>query len=68
MFNFLKMKKYFENKGISQKEICQQVGISEPALSLIFQGKRKCSVDEYAMLCNVAGCDYAYFIDDKCVA
>lgn len=64
MFNFKKMKEFFEQQGIKQKFIAQKTGIPEATLSLIMQGKRKCAVGEYVKLCRFAGCSFETFIDE----
>lgn len=47
------MKRYIEESGLKQKAISEKTGISEVALSLILQGKRKCEIGEYANICYV---------------
>lgn len=65
MFNFKKMKKYFEKQGVKQKYVAMQTGISEATLSLIMKGKRKCSLEEYVKLCRFAKCTFDYFIENN---
>lgn len=40
------LKQYFDNNGITQKEIESKVHISQDKVSLIFNGKRKLTADE----------------------
>lgn len=47
-----RMKNTIETLGIKQKVISERAGISESALCLILQGKRKCEAGEYAGLCK----------------
>lgn len=47
------MKRYIEESGLKQKAISEKTGISEVALSLILQGKRRCEIGEYANICYV---------------
>lgn len=65
MFNFKKMKSFFEEQGVKQKFIAQKTGIAEAALSLIMQGKRKCTIEEYVKICKFAGCSFDTFIDTE---
>lgn len=64
MFEFRKMKNFFEEHGIKQKYIARKTGITERTLSLIMNGKRKCTLEEYVKLCRLAGCDFTYFMND----
>lgn len=56
------MKKYVESSGIKQKAISEKTGLSESALSLILQGKRRCEIGEYATICHVLGVNTDYFL------
>lgn len=47
------MKKFIESSGLKQKTISEKAGLSETALSLILQGKRRCEIGEYATICWV---------------
>lgn len=58
------MKIFFEHKGVKQKYVAEKTGIKEATLSMIFTGKRKCSLEEYVKLCRLAECDFDFFIDD----
>ena len=64
MFNFLRMKKYFESHGLKQKYVAECSGIKVATLSLILSGKRKCSLEEYVRLCKLTDCNFDYFIDE----
>jgi len=57
-----KMKKFIESSGLKQKAISEKSGISESALSLILQGKRRCEIGEYATICGVLGVNTDYFL------
>ena len=65
MFNFKKMKSFFEEQGVKQKFVAQKTGIAEATLSLIMQGKRKCTIEEYVKICKFAGCSFDAFIDTE---
>ncbi len=56
------MKKYVESSGIKQKAISEKAGLSESALSLILQGKRRCEIGEYATICHVLGVNTDKFL------
>lgn len=56
------MKKFIESSGLKQKAISEKSGISESALSLILQGKRKCEIGEYATICGVLGVNTDRFL------
>ena len=56
------MKKFIEASGIKQKAISEKTGISETALSLILQGKRRCEIGEYATICWVLGVNTDKFL------
>lgn len=47
------MKAFIEASGLKQKTISEKAGLSETALSLILQGKRRCEIGEYATICWV---------------
>ena len=57
------MRNFFEEQGVKQKFIAQKTGITETTLSLIMQGKRKCTIEEYVKICKFAGCSFDTFID-----
>lgn len=57
-----KMKKYVESSGMKQKAISEKSGLTESALSLILQGKRRCEIGEYATICHVLGVNTDKFL------
>lgn len=59
------MKKYVESSGMKQKAISEKSGLSESALSLILQGKRRCEIGEYATICHVLGVNTDKFLRSK---
>lgn len=59
------MKKFIESSGLKQKSISEKAGISETALSLILQGKRRCEIGEYATICCVLGVNTDKFLKKK---
>lgn len=46
------IKEFINKKGIKQKMISHESGISEVALCLVLKGKRKCEAGEYISLCK----------------
>lgn len=65
VFDVAKMKVRIESLGIKQKAISEKSGISEVALSLILQGKRKCEIGEYASICEVLGVNIGEFLKPR---
>ena len=59
------MKNYIEESGLKQKAISKKTGISEPILSLILQGKRRCEIGEYATICWVLGVNTDKFLHPR---
>lgn len=59
------MKNFIESSGIKQKAISEKSGISESALSLILQGKRRCEIGEYATICHVLGVNTDKFLHPR---
>lgn len=46
-----KIKKYIDDKGISQSSICKKTGISPTKMNLALHGNRRLTFDEYEMIC-----------------
>ena len=65
ILDIVELKTYIEANGIKQKYIAEKANISEPKLSSILSGKRKCEVSEYANICNVLGVDFKTFVKEK---
>jgi transcriptional regulator with XRE-family HTH domain len=47
-----RVKAYVSEKGISQKLIAENMGTTEARVSLMLNGKRKMTVDDYVSLCR----------------
>ncbi len=62
ILDIVELKAYIEKCGIKQKHIAEKAQISEPKLSLILNGKRKCEVSEYANICNALGVSFQKFV------
>lgn len=48
-----RIKAAIEDSGLKQTYIAKNMGVSEPVLSSIINGKRKVSVEDFFALCNV---------------
>lgn len=59
------MKKFIEESGLKQKSISEKAGLSETALSLILQGKRRCEIGEYATICWVLNVNTDKFLNQR---
>lgn len=58
---------YVKENNIKQKTLSTKTGISENALSLVFNGKRKLSADEYISICDAVCVAYDKFTVAKAV-
>lgn len=47
--------RYVKDMGIKQRFIAQKTGLSESAVSNIFNGNRKMSADEFMKVCQAIG-------------
>jgi transcriptional regulator with XRE-family HTH domain len=56
-----RVKQYISDRGLSQKIIAANMGIPEPKLSLILNGKRRMTVDDYELICRAMAVDPARF-------
>ncbi len=56
------LRKQVEKSGLKQKSISERAGLSETALCLILQGKRKCETGEYASICLALGVPMEKFL------
>ena len=59
------MKKFIESSGLKQKTISEKAGLSETALCLILQGRRKCEIGEYASICQVLNVNTDKFLQPR---
>jgi transcriptional regulator with XRE-family HTH domain len=59
------IKAFIELSGLKQKAISEKAGISETALSLILQGKRRCEIGEYATICWVLNVSTDKFLQQR---
>ena len=56
-----KVRGYIEMRDLSQKIIAANMGISESRLSLMLNGKRRMTVDDYIDLCRAMAVDPRFF-------
>ena len=48
----LEIRGYLDEKGISQAFVSKKTGIPLPKLNLALNGKRRLTLDEYALICG----------------
>ena len=63
-----RIRKYIDDRDVSRKIIAMNVGFSESQLSLLLNGKRRLSVDEYEKICGAMAVDPRYFYSDIPIA
>ena len=56
-----KLSEYLESKGITQKFICDNTGITPEKMSNILKNKRKITGDELVSICNALGLTLEFF-------
>lgn len=56
-----KLSEYLEQKGITQKFICDNTGITPEKMSNILNGKRKITGDELVSICKTLGLTLEFF-------
>lgn len=61
----LEIKKYLEEKGISQTFISKKTGIPLPTLNLVLNGKRRLTLDEYSIICGVLAVNTDKFLQPR---
>jgi transcriptional regulator with XRE-family HTH domain len=54
---------YLQANGITQTFVSEKSGITTNALSLMLNGKRKLTADEYIKICDVLKLPYGYFVN-----
>lgn len=59
------IKKYLEERGISQAYISEKAQISRAGFNLALNGKRKFTLTEYAAICYVLGVDTNFFLKPR---
>jgi len=56
------IKEYIDKQGIKKKHVAEKAGMTENALHLALNGKRKLLADEYVSICRALGVSYDRFI------
>ena len=59
------IKEYLRKKGISQAHVARETEIPEPVLSMTLNGKRKLTLEEYALVCGVLKLNTDYFLKPR---
>lgn len=63
MMNLAKnIKDYLENNGVKQNVLAKRANMSENALNLALNQKRKLLADEYVNICAALGLPLDYFV------
>lgn len=61
----LKIKKYLDNNGISQAHVSREAKIDSAKLNLALNGKRRLTLDEYALICGALGVNTDFFLKPR---
>ena len=61
----LEIKRYLEAHGISQTYISRKTGIELPKLNFALNGKRRMTLDEYALICYALGVGTEKFLKPR---
>ena len=56
-----RVKRYVDERGLSQRLIAENMGIPESTLSRILNGNRRMTVDDYEGICKAMAVDPARF-------
>lgn len=59
-----KLRKCIDDLGVKQKVIAEKANMTETALCLVVQGKRKCEAGEYASLCRALNVPISRFLKE----
>lgn len=59
------IKRYLEERGISQVHISRKTAIDSAKLNLALNGNRKLTFDEYALICGVLGVNTDFFLKPR---
>jgi DNA-binding Xre family transcriptional regulator len=62
---YREINRYIEENKISQKMLAQKADMTEVALCLSLNGKRKLLADEYIKICNALCLTYDKFTEDQ---
>jgi transcriptional regulator with XRE-family HTH domain len=59
-----RLRQYIDGQGLSRKLIAANMNVSESKLSLMLNGQRRITVDEYFDLCKAMAVDPRQFIPE----
>lgn len=60
-----KIRRYMEDKGVSQVYVCRRTGIKPPKLNLALSCKRRLTFEEYEAICWALGVGVETFLEPK---
>ena len=62
---YVRMKAYIDEKGISQKLMAENMDTTESRVSLLLNGKRKMTVDDYVRACKAIAVPPTKFLEES---
>lgn len=65
MFSSSKLKSLRESKGLSQKDLAEDIGVSDVMISMYEQGKKNPSLDTLSMISDYFGVSVDYLLDKE---
>lgn len=60
-----KIKRYLNDRGISQAHVSRETKINPVKLNLALNGNRRLTFDEYAVICGVLGVNTDFFLKPR---
>lgn len=61
---YARLRNYVDEKGISQKIMAENMHTSESKVSMMLNGKRKMTVDDYVRACRAIAVPPTKFLDE----
>ena len=61
---YARMKAYVDEKGISQKLMAENMHTTESRVSMLLNGKRKMTVDDYVCACKAIAVSPTKFLEE----
>lgn len=58
------VRSYIDRRGVSRKIVAANMGITESKLSLILNGKRRMTIEDYNDVCKAMAVDPRFFYDN----
>ena len=62
---YARLKAYVDEKGISQKLMAENMNTTESRVSLLLNGKRKMTVDDYVRVCKAIAVPPTKFFEES---